>query len=48
MPKNPLFFGLAAVVVLLTAVMLYRACIPGTRLSVEPHAGQEIDKAKGR
>ena len=48
MLTNRTILWLIAAVVLLVAVFLYRCCFSGTHVNVEPHAAEEIDKAKRR
>jgi hypothetical protein len=39
---------IGVVIVLAAVIVLYRSCAPGGDLNVDPHAREEIEKAKGR
>jgi len=39
---------ISVVIALAAAIVLYRSCAPGRNLDVDPHARQEIEKAKRR
>lgn len=48
MRTNRILLGLALAAVLLAAAAVYRSYSLGPRLNVEPHAAEEIEKAKRR
>jgi hypothetical protein len=46
--KNRILLGLALAAIILIGLALYRSYFSSDRLNVEPHAAEEIDKAKRR
>ena len=48
MGTNRKFVGLALATAIVTILVLYRSCANTGRSNVDPHAAQEIEKAKHR
>jgi len=44
---KPILVCLLAAIALLAGILAYRSCSSPNSLDVDPHAGREINKAKG-
>jgi hypothetical protein len=45
---NRIFLVPASLTAILLALLFYRSCASSNRLNVDPHAAEEIEKAKRR
>ena len=48
MPKNRILLLVALAAIILVGFVLYQSHMPGKRLTVDPHAAEENEKARRR